>query len=60
MPDIKKIRKLGFKQTISIIQGLKRLLINENFNYIKKCQISGSKNLEKIVSLGNIPFVNDT
>ena len=32
----------------------------KNFNYIKKCQISGSKNLEKIVSLGNIPFVNDT
>ena len=26
MPDIKKIRKLGFKQTISIIQGLKKII----------------------------------
>ena len=32
----------------------------KNFRYITKCQISGSKNLKKIASLGNIPFVNDT
>ncbi len=32
----------------------------KNFKYINSCQVSGSKNLKKIVSLGNIPFVNDT
>jgi len=32
----------------------------KNFKYIKKCQVSGSKKLKKILSLGNIPFVNDT
>ena len=32
----------------------------KNFKYVNSCQISGSKNLKKIVSLGNIPFVNDT
>ena len=32
----------------------------KNFKFITKCQISGSKNLRKIASLGNIPFVNDT
>lgn len=32
----------------------------KNFKYISTCQISGSKNLQKIASLGNIPFVNDT
>ena len=32
----------------------------KNFKYIDSCQVSGSKNLKKIVSLGNIPFVNDT
>ena len=32
----------------------------KNFKYIKKCQVSGSKKLKKILSLGSIPFVNDT
>ena len=32
----------------------------KDFKYIKTCQISGSKELKKILSLGNIPFVNDT
>ena len=32
----------------------------KNFKYINSCQVSGSKNLIKVVSLGNIPFVNDT
>lgn len=32
----------------------------KKFKYINKCQVSGSKNLYKILSLGNIPFVNDT
>ena len=31
----------------------------KHFKYIDKCQVSGSRNLKKIVSLGNIPFVND-
>lgn len=32
----------------------------KNFKYINSCQVSGSKNLKKVVSLGSIPFVNDT
>ncbi len=32
----------------------------KNFKYLNKCQVSGSKKLNKILSLGNIPFVNDT
>jgi len=32
----------------------------KSFKYIKKCQVSGSKKLKKILSLGSIPFVNDT
>ena len=32
----------------------------KQFKYINTCQITGSKKLKKIVSLGNIPFVNDT
>ncbi len=32
----------------------------KDFKYLKSCQISGSKKLKKILSLGNIPFVNDT
>ena len=31
----------------------------EKYKYLKSCQVSGSKDLKKIVSLGNIPFVND-
>ena len=34
--------------------------MNKNFKYINTCQVSGSKKLIKILSLGNIPFVNDT
>ena len=34
--------------------------MNKNFRYINTCQVSGSKKLIKILSLGNIPFVNDT
>ncbi len=29
------------------------------FKFINTCQVSGSTNLKKIISLGNIPFVND-
>ena len=32
----------------------------KQFKYINSCQITGSKKLKKIISLGNIPFVNDT
>ena len=32
----------------------------KNFKYLHSCQVSGSKNLKKVVSLGSIPFVNDT
>ncbi len=32
----------------------------KSFKYIKKCQVSGSKKLKKILSLGSVPFVNDT
>ena len=31
----------------------------EKYKYLKSCQVSGSKDLKKIVSLGSIPFVND-
>ena len=34
--------------------------MSKNFRYINTCQVSGSKKLIKILSLGNIPFVNDT
>ena len=32
----------------------------KQFKYINSCQITGSKKLKKIISLGNIPCVNDT
>ena len=32
----------------------------KKFKYINICQVSGAKKLEKILSLGSIPFVNDT
>ena len=34
--------------------------MDKNFKYINSCQVSGSKKLIKVLSLGNVPFVNDT